>query len=190
MSKLKDYDLYFIHIPKNAGTSFQKEFCSLQSGHISIKQIHPQYHDKTICIVRNPYDRIVSLYNYIKMEKSYWHSSDNTTPEQKHELYDYCHSHSFEEFVKDLCINKIFDDKVHFLPQTYWVTTFKNIIHTKIIKFENLNKDLSKILNKEVSLIKINSSNTIDYESLYTNELKNLIYEQYKQDFISFNYNK
>ena len=42
MSKLKDYDLYFIHIPKNAGSSFEKQFCDGHKGNHMITKF--DYH--------------------------------------------------------------------------------------------------------------------------------------------------
>ena len=103
-------------------------------------------------------------------------------------LYNYCHSHSFNEFIIDTCVNNKFDNKIHFFPQTSWILTHENKIVTKLIKIENLNEDLSKLLNEEINLININSSHTKNY-NIYDRKLKDLVYEKYKLDFILLGYN-
>ena len=189
MSKLKDYDLYFIHIPKNGGTSFEKQFCGVHKGHLPITKSPKKIWNKTIAIVRNPYDRIISIYNYSKMEKSYWHSKDGSTKYSINPLYKYCSTHSFEQFVKDLCKDK-FNHVIHVKPQNYWVLTNEGKIVSKIVKLENINSELSHILGKEVNMIKINTSDNSNYENYYTEETLELIYNKYKKDFILFDYSK
>lgn len=190
MSKLIDYDLYFIHIPKNAGTSFEKQFCKTYNGHHRLIQFKQSIWNKTVAIVRNPYTRLISLYNYTKLEKSFWHSNDNTTKYPLHELYEYSNNHTFSEFIIDICINNKFADKIHLLPQYTWVITPDNKIVSHIIKMENLDNELSSLLNKTVKLIKINTSNTSSYEGYYTDYLKSLVYNKYKLDFELFDYEK
>lgn len=38
MNKLRDNDLYFIHIPKNKGTAFTLKFCESSDGHYKITE--------------------------------------------------------------------------------------------------------------------------------------------------------
>ena len=187
MSKLINYDLYFIHIPKNGGTSFEKQFCNKHMGHFAITDFPREIWNKTIAIVRNPYSRVFSIYNYAKLEKSYWHSNDQTTKYSIHPLYNYCSTHTFEEFVKDLCINNKFSN-VHLIPQYNCVLTPNNTIVSKIVKLENIDNELSNILNKKVKLIKINSSSNKNYKDYFTEELKEYVYKKYQLDFKLFNY--
>lgn len=189
MNKLKNYDLYFIHIPKNAGTSFILEFCENNVGHYKIINYDKKIWNKTIAIIRNPYTRLISFYNYAKLDKSYWHSLDNTTRYGKHILYDYCNSHTFDEFIIDLCVNNKFDNDpqyLHLLPQHYWILTPEKKIVSKILRFENLNEDIFNILNIDIKLNKINESNTKDYNNYYNDITKQLVYDKYKLDFILF----
>lgn len=188
MSKLKNYDLYFIHIPKNGGTSFEKQFCNIHSGHHQITKFPKKIWNKTISIVRNPYSRVFSTYNYAKLKKSYWHSSDRSTKYDIHPLHNYCTTHTFGEFIKDLCINNKFEDILHMYPQFYWIITPDNTIISKVVKLENINEELSNILNTKVNLIKVNSSSNKNYKDYYTKELKEYVYKKYERDFKLFNY--
>ena len=186
MSKIKNNDLYFIHIPKNAGTSFIEDLCEFQTGHHSIREIPNILWDKTIAITRNPYDRLLSLYNYIKMKKNYWLSDDNTTMFPLHELHEYAINTSFKNFVKDVYNGK-FKDKVHFLPQTHWLFTHDKKIVTKLFKIKNLDKQLSEFFGYNVSLSVINNGPRKNNE--YDAETLDMVYETYKEDFIHLGYN-
>jgi len=75
MEQLK---IIFMHIPKNAGTSF-KEWCAeyhvkriihnLEFNNMMLKNWRKYIENKgktmfAFCVCRNPYDRLVSLYHY------------------------------------------------------------------------------------------------------------------------------
>lgn len=181
--KLKDHDYYFIHIPKNAGTSFSLQLCNTISEHYRIIDLNKNIWHKTIAIIRNPYERLVSFYNYAKLKKSYWHSNDNTTKYPLHICYNYCTNNTFEKFIIDLCTKGFFKDIIHLYPQSYWIKTPSENIVTNIIRFEHINKDISKLLNKNIVLKKINTSNTMEYKHFYNDTLKKLVYKKYKSDF-------
>ena len=106
--KLKDEEYYFIHIPKNAGTSFSSQLCNTTSLHYRITDLNKNIWHKTLAILRNPYERLISFYNYAKLKKSYWHSNDNSTEYPLHSCYNYCSNNSFQRFIKDLCTSDLF----------------------------------------------------------------------------------
>lgn len=160
----------------------------IYSGHVKITNFNKSIWHKTVAIVRNPYSKLVSIYNYSKMKKSYWHSDDRTTKYPLHSLYTYTSTHTFEEFVIDLCINNKFQNLPHLIPQHEWIITPDNKIVSNIVKLENINNDLSSLLKKNVTLMKINTSINDLYEDYYTDYLKTLIYNRYKLDFELFDY--
>ena len=188
--KLKNKELYFIHIPKNAGTSIINQFFDIGKigTHFAILSYPKDIWEKTFAISRNPYDRLISCYNYFKMDKSYWHSDDGSTPYELHELYTYCNNNNFEIFVKDLCINNKFNN-IHLQHQYKWVITPDNNIVTKILKLENINNELSSLLKETINLIKVNGSTNND-NNYYTEELREIVYKYYQKDFEYFKYDK
>ena len=73
--------LIFIHIPKNAGTSITSYFSTQRINqprkHASIEEIKsgfPTEYEayKKFAIVRNPYDRMVSYFFYLKKNNNYY----------------------------------------------------------------------------------------------------------------------
>jgi hypothetical protein len=184
--KLIDHDYYFIHVPKNAGTSFIKYLCSNnQIGHIRMKSINDiNIVKKTITITRNPYDRLYSIYSYTKLgkNKSYWMANET--------LYYYVQENTFEQFINDLFDNKIkFTDQIHLPPQTHFIKWSDGKIHNILIKFENMNEELSKLLKVDIKIPKINISNEInDWEKQYNDDMMKKVYLLYKEDFELLNY--
>lgn len=172
---------YFVHIPKNAGTSICKYlFNDNQIGHIIIKQYNPKIHDKTFAVVRCPVDRLISCYKYFKMKKSYWHNSKNAS---KHVLYNFCNNHTFEEFVNSVCSKKI--DCVHLYSQVSFLKNKEGKIVSNLIRFDNLNEDLSKLFKREINIPTVNPSIGNDIE--ISPEIREKIINYYKEDWELFN---
>jgi hypothetical protein len=184
--KLIDHDYYFIHVPKNAGTSFIKYLCgNKQIGHIRMKSINDiNIVKKTITITRNPYDRLYSIYSYTKLgkEKSYWKKNEA--------LYNYVKNNSFKQFVNDLFNKKIkFTDQIHLSPQSDYIKWKDGKIHNILIKLENINNELSKLLKVDIKIPKINMSKDVNnWEKQYNDDMKEKVYLLYKKDFDLLNY--
>jgi len=70
--KLKDHPVFFVHIPKNAGTSLGTQVpWATSTGHAHPLVITPKWGQKysnnlTFAIFRDPWDRMVSLCEYIR----------------------------------------------------------------------------------------------------------------------------
>lgn len=135
-------------------------------------------------IVRNPYDRFISLIN----------CGYDIKKEELNDFYNYLNSKSnFDKFINDS-----FDKKSnyyysnHFLPQTKYINPF-----VKIYKYENgLNEYFADWMKKNFN-IKLNSykinknkyTERINYDvNILPKNLKSYIAEYYFDDFLVFNY--
>jgi hypothetical protein len=120
-------------------------------------------------IVRNPYDRTVSLFRFIY--PSFMQDKSN-----------------FIKFLNDIKSGKLND--TFFAPQyNYIVDDMGNMKVDNILKFENLNEDWCIFCKKynipSISLPKINYNNRKKCD-LLDDITKGIIYEIYKIDFIFF----
>jgi hypothetical protein len=189
------HKLIFVHIPKNAGTSIAEYFEMKDVAHHHwryYRQIYPNewntYHK--FAIVRNPWARVVSCYNYAKLEKSYWHSIDGNAKSGKHLDYEILKNKSFEE-----CLH-ILRDTPKFLRHQGWTNQFEyiyDIQHTlmvnNVLRLENLEEDLYNCLGKKIELPKINISNNTDYKTFYKSvDMIDIVTNHYKTDINLFKY--
>lgn len=188
-SKMVEKDLYFIHIPKTGGIAFQQQFCNGVCGHTPIKDIPQNIVNNTIAIIRNPYSRFYSIYKYHTKEINRL-LLDNEEPIPI--LHDLAQNNTFPDFVKEICVNNKFENDTYILPQIYWLKTNDDIILTKLIKLENINQEISLLLEYEVNMDIYNQSteNSNEYLDNYTDELKELVYQKYKDDFDILGYDK
>ena len=205
LSKYEEVDfdkLFFIHIPKNAGTSIEnvgsknnylwgKEYnFNMDEDEIqnlvqnkSIWHLPPKYLPENknpykrytnFAIVRNPYDRMVSEYKYYKNIEN---------------IKDY----NINIFIKDI-YHKYKENKFyygcHFIPQSEFIYGYPKC--DEILRFENLDSDFYNLLNKyKYPQMKVPQKNksygntTIDSLNKDSIEIINKIY---KDDFKNFGY--
>tara|TARA_Y100000310_G_scaffold340637_1_gene437146 strand:+ start:817 stop:1803 length:987 start_codon:yes stop_codon:yes gene_type:complete len=190
----QNYPLLFIHIPKAAGTSVNhilniKETHSKR--HLSLNEIQSLVNPKIyntytkFGIIRNPFDRMVSLYfhrmknwNCLKVE-----FDPNLTFEQWFwNLNIHLHEFSNKAFMMS-SYDLLIDDK-NDLGVDY------------TLRFENLEKDWNDMFEvldlKAPKLPKKNKSKHKHYSEYYkceTGELiKQFVYERFKNDFKYFGY--
>ena len=175
---IDEHKTIFIHIPKNAGTSIEEYFGNESfriqpSKHADIHEIKTKFKNsynnyRKFTIIRNPYDKMVSWYFYLKKNLG---------------SYDII---EFNEWIKDPSKFWHANDPISFLkPQCNWIDNT-----VEIIKFENLNKELNNFFNKDIQLPITNKSNHKYYEDYYNKDSANIIYNRYIKDFKQFNYNK
>lgn len=198
--------LLFIHIPKNSGSAMtkaiQKTYRGIKMKHlekversgpnIGIDKMHLYYEvidkfipkdvlDKYIkfCVIRNPYDKLYSAWNFIKERHGYSNVNDFV----KHKLD--------EEFIYGKEI-KPGDARVHYRPQYTFIYDEKNKQFVNyIIRYENLNEDLIKFNKKYNFNIRIYGKDYIfkkSYIKFFNKESIKKINELYKKDFLLLNY--
>ena len=176
---IDEYKTIFIHIPKTAGTSISSYFnerqirLRVQPGkHDTINHIKQRFSNlydsySNFTVVRNPYDRMVSWYSFLK---------GNSSKEVV----------SFNEWIKDHSKLWHIDDPKYFAgPQYVWINET-----VSILKYENLKEDLNNFFNKKIDLPIINKSKRKDYLSYYNEESLDIVYNKHREDFKRFNYKK
>lgn len=180
----------FIWIPKTSGTSFYETYRKKDSsfvkeltlkkikngthGHIKIDEIYSPNELKDFeifCIVRNPFSRAVSLYEYLKKQNIY---SKNST---------------FLSFLEEIdtnnlppvgAYNRIGLSQCN--PQVDWVRKIEGV---KIFKMEE-----REILENYfgVKFSHHNRSVYTDYRKFYCEKAISIVKKLYYQDFETFNY--
>ena len=204
-----EHKTIFVHIPKNAGTSIKKllvgneDFKSLKRPWkhetiANIKKSNPEVYNsyKKIAVIRNPYDRMVSMYAFLKRYRSSNDLLNTYQYNSKTNSYEIIETakapiDGFRYWWKDKNADpqKIHGDleiaKRLFNSQSDWID---DTVH--IIKYESLDNDLSDFLNKEIELPIENDSYTFEYTKYYNQETADIIYDRYKEDFEKFDYKK
>lgn len=189
--------LKFIHISKNAGSSIERTGLTkgFQWGIFHNREYgywHNYFPYKSpilrlkydwFMVVRNPYNRILSEY-YCEWggigKKNIKHT--------KSQMNEY--------LIKKIQNRDPKGD--HYTEQDKYLDTHKDV-HIFILRFEELNKDFSKLMNfyniKNINLIKYNSKEDKNKKLEFTindfsKELIDLINHAYDKDFTLFNYSK
>jgi hypothetical protein len=194
---LKPFDNYqciFIHVPKCAGQSIRNTlFEDLLPGHINVytyQQIFPkkefdQYFK--FSFVRNPWDRLVSAFLFMKSGGA--HKKDQDWAE-KH-LVGF---KDFESFIRFGLEKEEILSWPHFRPQLWYLTDqFGRLGVDFIGRVENINEDIRFIQNKlgvKKDLLYINKTETKkdDYRSYYTPNTREITARIYHQDIDTFDY--
>ncbi|MDZ7663578.1 sulfotransferase family 2 domain-containing protein [Thiohalophilus sp.] len=188
------HDAIFIHIPKAAGTSIIKSLAgrSLPRDHASwhhFLQVDKRrfYHYSKFTFVRNPWDRAVSLYNYLS-------NGGNQSSDLKFSQYFKEHRITFEKFVMEYLNEYKIHEHILLRPQYLFVCDDDlNLKVDYLGYFENIDHDFSnicKILGVKMELTKQNSSGkNQDYKEFYhSQELIERIEYLYLRDVELFNY--
>ena len=188
------HKLILVHVPKNAGTSITNHLNMVDVGHHNWSYYAVNYPNKwreykKISIIRNPWDRAVSCYEYAKMENSYWHSCDSKSKSGKHPDYELLKDKSFTE-----CLN-ILKETPNKLKHQGWtnqldyISKNNKIMVDHTICIESINKELSDILGEKIEIPIVNKSNNNRYQDYYiNNDLIEIVKNHYLLDIESFNF--
>ena len=187
-----DTKTIFIHIPKCAGVSInQALYGNLAGGHTTLDQyinIFPpsrfqSYYKFTF--VRNPWDRLVSSYIFLKNGGLNSNDSEFFNKELAQFL-------DFDDFVRGWLTKENIMKYHHFMPQYKFITDryFKCSVDY-IGYFENIEEDYNFIKTKVGvgrNLPKINSVKRSRYEDFYSEDTKKIVADVYKPDIEIFDY--
>lgn len=196
-SKVEDNNrVIFIHVPKAAGNALIKTlFGASATGHDPLRRYLSHNSEKfysyyKFAVVRNPYDRLVSSFFYLKQGGIGFF--DNDFAESYLNDID-----SFEEFVTRLGSDDEFRGAimswVHFVPQLDFITLDgSNVAVDRVIKLESIDQEISELCEKlgvpPVKMIKDNMSQRKSYKTYYTPELISIVSSLYKDDLAVLNY--
>ncbi|GAA0871231.1 sulfotransferase family 2 domain-containing protein [Gangjinia marincola] len=187
------YKCIFVHIPKNAGLSVCYTLFGNTGGSHRKLQHYQDIFPKTtferyfkFAFVRNPWDRLVSTYFFLK--------EGGIT--KKDALWARQHLgkfNDFESFVKGWLTEENISRSLHFQHQHVFLTKKNGQPGMDFIgRLENIDEDFSTIAKRlgiERTLRKRNtSSRKKDYHSYYTQETKAIVAQIYAKDISMFNY--
>ena len=180
-----------MHIPKTAGTAVEVYFgnsygglCIQPEKHddiFKIKKKFPEIYNsyRKFTIVRNPYDRVLSYYFYLR--RNVLRDAPNVRLVDFNEWIKYPKKLSY-----NFNIGGYADDAIFFnLPQYYWVDET-----VTILKFENLKEELDLFFGEEIDLPVVNKSEHDHYSKYYNRESLDIVYNRHKEDFDEYNYKK
>ena len=152
------------------------------------------------CVVRNPYDRAISLFFFLRLHKKYsfknWvnylYKNKNYIPKNSHRNVSYYEikNNKWQLVIGRNpygidCISNPWNPMCSWIPddidKIYYFEELDNIVN-------DVNKVLGIKDNNNNKIIHKNKSQHNNYREYYDNDTRNKIYEIYKEDFVRFNY--
>jgi len=201
------YKCIYIHIPKCAGTSisrtlesngerkFEKDLC-IWTQHATAIQIKKHYVNEEqwnnyfkFAIVRNPFDRIVSSYNWTCRHLKPCNFRDRMY------FKDFIfRKGKFENILNPNLIMKRENTYVHIQPSTDFIMDENNKLMIDYVgRFENLKNEWDFICEKLGTKIKLSHLNKYsrdnkEYRDYYNDETREFVSKAYEKDLKIFGY--
>lgn len=190
-SRFDETKSIFIHIPKAGGISIIKSLYGEEAngfGHPTYERFLRMYGKKQyesyfkFTFVRNPWDRLLSAYNFLK--KGGMNHLDKQFSDDVLKNYN-----SFESFVMDGINETNIEKWVHFIPQYRYIYDAKmNLVVDYVGRFENFEADFEHIrsmLQQGTPLQhrnKTGESKEETYREAYTPEMVQKVAKLYQND--------
>lgn len=204
MSIYHKWRTVFVQITKNASSAIHSVLSNPTDGNHDhrmyidiLAQNDPEliesYYSFAVC--RNPYDRFVSAYEYLRTygatetESAGWTLSFEETVNLFHSRGRFFYTS--EDYV--------------WWPQARFISIKKIILVDRVIRYENLKQEWPSVVEEIMKMVPEGFSRPSDllervnvtevrggrkWEEYYTPELKQKVYELYRRDFELFNYPK
>ena len=186
----------FVHIPKTGGASIREalKFSDVRIILHNLRDPHnvslAQYIDSnplaySFAIVRNPWDRLLSAYFFLK--------KGGLKPEDKHDAERFVLKYrNFNEFVCSAFKEREILQQIHFRPQYLWISKNEEVIVDSIGRFENFQQSVSQFM-KQVGLQKchvnhLNKGTHKHYMEYYSKESIEIVRSVYSKDIDLFGY--
>ena len=196
LRKGKKENFIFIHINKTGGTSIaeaiglpkKKHFFGLpKKKHFNVKEVISIIGEESFkqafvfCVVRNPWDKVVSHYKY-RVKSNQTNMADDNI--------------SFRDWVKvtygDIKNPFYYDKPKMFATQSEWIKDENGvIIVNNILRFESLSSDfenISKKLGITTKLPHLNATRKEHYSKYYDKETVDIVRKWFKEDIELFHY--
>lgn len=185
---------YFIHIPKNAGSSavFSTDF--KQPSHKKYLEIKDNIKedDYLWSIVRNPYDRAISLYYFMKQ------LIEGRAPERIRSRHKIMKANDLNDYWVNYFSELDRDKLNYFFPQANYLVGSKGGISSrfdKLLRYENLESDwadLQRVIGVPNLVYRNKTTNKPNepWENQLSDEAKVKIGDLYAKDFESLGYEK
>ncbi len=154
----------------------------------------------TFAFVRNPWDRVVSIYEHLRTEYENWntHKIKNSRPKARlfdsilHSVGSSADAFTFERFVLEVIRDRAFEN-YHWDTQSNALTDGnKNIIFEFIGRFEKLQEEFDYACRQigipDYPLPHHNLSKRTNWESYYTTSTKKIVSTFYAEDIELFKY--
>lgn len=153
----------------------------------------------TFCVIRNPWDRFISLYSYARMVESHYHSnlprSKSDIPFGEHLDYEKLKDATLLDCAHMLVEGQLEHDRGwnHWLPQSNWILGNKGEDRVNYkLRFDYLKEDLSKFC-REVGLesqplARVNAFTRKAYRELFDSESRSIVAKYYAEDMERFRF--
>ena len=185
-----ELECIFIHVPRTGGNSIIRTLLDGQSpGHLTAAQYQIIFNRcefrkyYKFAFVRNPWDRLVSAFHFLK--HGGMNIVDSRWADENLAGYD------FEMFVEErLRCQRV--NEVHFRPQVDFICGYQGKpVLDYLGHFESYEEDFHKIatrLGLKNAPLRLNTSQHKDYREYYTDQLRQIVAEYYAGDIELFDY--
>lgn len=188
---------HFIHIPKNGGNTVRqalkrrRDVSTTDPYHYRYRDIADEVgrHLQFFCIVRNPWSRTASRYEFAKQNFANWAEDD---PRRL-----YIATASFEDFVRD---RKMLPIPRHpgkpwmgpmnsWFNQLEWIKDENGDVQCDCLRLEYLSQDICRYFDDSIELPNANATRRrYDYREMYNDSLAETVAEIFRDDIDYFGF--